>query len=126
MFKDNPKLCVALVLKEYLKRTKTLRNSSSLFITFIRPYKPVSRDTISRWIKTVMSDAGIDVQKFSAHSTRGASTSQAARRNVPLGTILKTAGWTNECTFAKFYKRPVQNVEAYAQAVLTDGVCTDI
>lgn len=46
-FKENDKLCVIKTLKEYIKRTKDLRNNSKLFITCIKPHKEASRDTIS-------------------------------------------------------------------------------
>ena len=53
--------------------------------------------------------AGVDVNIFSPHSTRAASTSKANRSGtVRLGTILKTAGWTNARTFAKFYDKPIE------------------
>lgn len=67
-----------------------------------------------------MKAAGIDLNLFSAHSTRSASTSKAAASNIPLGLILKTAGWTNEQTFAKFYKKQIvdNTTNNFATAVL--------
>ena len=49
-------------LAEYILRTEKLRSSSKLFISFIRPHKPVttSNSTVGRWIKSVLSSAGID------------------------------------------------------------------
>ena len=45
-------LCVATVLDEYIKRTEALRGSEKqLFISFIKPHKKVSNESISRWIK---------------------------------------------------------------------------
>ena len=120
-FRKNSKLCVVKTLQEYIKRTKDIRNSSRLFITYIKPHKEASRDTISRWTKAVMKEAGIDMTVFAAHSTRAASTSKAATRNVPLNTILKTAGWSNENTFTKFYKKQIHNNldNDFATAVLS-------
>ena len=106
MCKTQPSLCVASVLKEYLNRTEDLRQSSRLFITYVKPHNAVSRDTISRWVRTVMAKAGLDIRHFAPHSTRVASTSRAAASRVPLDTILRTAGWTNSKTFKKFYKMP--------------------
>ena len=57
------RLCVYTVLKEYLSRTKPVRKNSQskrLFLSYVRPYSSVSRDTISRWIRTVMARAGVD------------------------------------------------------------------
>ena len=52
-------LCAFTHLKEYLKRTKPLRGTvTELFISFIKPYKQVSKETMSRWIRMVMIAAG--------------------------------------------------------------------
>ena len=122
VFKENTKLCVASVLEEYIHRTKELRTGTKLFVTYIAPHNAVSRDTISRWIRMIMEAAGIDIKRFAPHSTRAASTSKAASVNVPLNTILETAGWCRETTFTKFYKRQVlelvQDTDAFANAVL--------
>lgn len=113
------RLCVILVLNEYLKRTAKLRNKcKKLFISYVKPYGPVTKDTISRWLKDVMSRSGIDVNKFSSHSIRGASTSKAHANLVPIDNILKVAGWSNAETFAKFYKKPIDSEKSvYQKAV---------
>ena len=61
-YPDNPSLCVhGTCLKEYLKRKKPLRGTETkLFVSFTKPYKRVSRETLSRWIRTVMTSAGVD------------------------------------------------------------------
>ena len=55
-----------------------------------------------------MIDAGMDMSVFSPHSTRAAATSAAARMNVSITTILRTAGWTGDSTFRAFYHKPVR------------------
>ncbi|CAH3019867.1 unnamed protein product, partial [Porites evermanni] len=58
----NKALCVYSHLTEYLRRTQSLRGAETkLFISFVKPHKRVSRDTISRWIRTTMESAGIDI-----------------------------------------------------------------
>ena len=78
-----------------------------LFISYTKPHKAVSPDTVSRWVKTTLVDAGIDTSKYSAHSTRSASTSAAKGNNISIATIMKSTGWSQESTFAKFYDKPV-------------------
>ena len=51
--------------------------------------------------------AGVDVNTFTPHSTRAAATSKASG-TVKLGTILKSAGWRNARTYAKFYNKPIE------------------
>ena len=52
------RLCVVTLLKEYLSRTAPTRGEhSQLFLSDARPFSPVLRDSISRWVKTVMEQA---------------------------------------------------------------------
>ena len=68
-------LRVDTYLREYLKPTKPLRGSETkLLISCIKPYKLVSKETVSRWIPSVMEAAGIDNKAFKPHSTRAAGT----------------------------------------------------
>lgn len=88
------RLCVVTVINEYLQRTKALRGDQiCLFISYTKPHKGISRDTLSRWIKSLLTRAGVDMTLFTPHSTRAASTSAASKAAVPLNTILGTAGW---------------------------------
>ena len=101
------RLCTYTVLKEYLSRTNKIREKGrkELLISYVKPYKPVSTDTIARWIKSVLQRAGVDTNVYSAHSIRAASTSKAKQNSVNIQTILEKAGWSSAGTFAKFYDR---------------------
>ena len=66
-----------------------------------------------------MAKASLDVSKFSPHSTRAVSVSAAHRASVNLDDILKTAGWSSECCFAKYYNRPIVMASSFANAVLS-------
>ncbi|XP_046545628.1 uncharacterized protein LOC124255761 [Haliotis rubra] len=113
-------LCVVKCLEKYLQKTEDLRSSSQLLISFAKPHKPVTTDTISRWLKTLMREAGVDVSVFTGHSTRSASTSAASMVGVPIQQIMDTAGWSSTCVFAKFYAKPVLPVScSYSNAVLS-------
>lgn len=61
MYPHEPKLCVINHLTYYLQKTKHLRSETTkLFISFIKPHKAVSKDTISRWCKTTLQNSGIN------------------------------------------------------------------
>ena len=108
-----------LVLREYLKRTKSVRgDNKQLFVSYQKPYQPVSRDTISRWVKVVLDNAGIDTTVYSAHSTRAAATSKAYQ-SVPLDILIKSAGWSSDSTFQKYFNKPVASDMTMTEAVLT-------
>ena len=108
-FPSDPRLCVFSYTEEYIRRTHFLRTqgNTQLFISFACPYKPVHTSTTSRWIKTVMQEAGIDIDSYKAHSTRAASTSAALQNGVPMDTILQTAGWSSEATLARYYNKEI-------------------
>ena len=85
-FPEEPLLCPVRALNSYIKRSENLRYLSTadnrLFISVRKPHKPVKPATIGHWIKGYLKGAGIDTQTFSAHSTRGASTSKAKAMGV--------------------------------------------
>ena len=56
------------VLKCYIDLTKDIRGDlTGLFITTTKPYRKVSKDTLSRWVKGMLKGAGIDMKIFSPH-----------------------------------------------------------
>lgn len=119
-FKDNPNICPATTLLSYLDITRDIRGTCKrLFITFKKPYHTACSTTLSRWIKSSLSEGGIDVGIFSAHSTRHAATSKASDGGLSIEVIRKAAGWSEGSScFARFYKRPIiSNTNAFAQAV---------
>ena len=117
------KVCVVTCLRRYLDCTSGLRDCQKLFVSYARPYRAVSRETISRWIKTVMAASGIDTAIFKPHSVRAASTSKAREQSVPLQNILTAAGWSNAQTFATFYQKPTSSIteDSFASGVLADN-----
>ena len=63
-------VCIHLFMWEYIKRTKPHRGGETrLFISYIKPHKWVSKDTIARWVKIVMQQAGLEERLFKPHST---------------------------------------------------------
>ena len=120
-FKD-PGLCIVECLQEYVIRTKSLRGEETqLLISFVKPHKAVSKDTIGRWVKCVLANAGINTNQFGAHSTRSASTSAAKRSGLDMTTIMRAAEWSNASTFAQFYNKPIEHSPHvnFGQAVLS-------
>lgn len=115
-YPNNPKICVVRTLQEYRSRTETKRTSSRLLISYVRPFKPISSQSVSRWLRKAMQLAGIACH-FTSHSTRSASTSAAAHAGVPLETILAAADWSSSETFKRFYLRSPDKGE-FARAVL--------
>ncbi|KAL0822303.1 hypothetical protein ABMA28_004411 [Loxostege sticticalis] len=118
---ENLNICPASVLKDYIFVTKNMRtsNADKLLLTYKKPHRAASSQSISRWIKQVLAESGVDVGIFSAHSTRHAATSAARAAGLSLDAIRKTAGWTTTSTaFARFYNRPLLSEGDFASAVM--------
>ena len=62
-----------------------------VLITSKKPFKRACPPTIGYWRKDTLKVAGVDTERFTAHSTRDASTSWALVRGVPIPEILKMA-----------------------------------
>jgi len=104
-YQPDPRLCVVTYMLECVKRTSPFRQGASqLLLSYKKPNKP---DTVSNWIKRVLSKYGIGTGLFSAHSTKSASTSSAKAAQIPVDTIMKSTGGSNHDTFQKFYNLPV-------------------
>ncbi len=121
-YPPNPKLCPVKTLEAYLARTEKIRKSSALFVISKEPYTGASRATISRWVKTSMANAGVDIGVYKPHSTRHASVSKAHQMGIPTEVILSRAGWKSDCCFAKYYLKPIQNANQDAQSDFQSAV----
>ena len=59
-YPEDKELHVVQHLREYILRTEPLsKDHSQLLLSYVKPLMPVSRDTISRWVKHVLQYAGI-------------------------------------------------------------------
>ncbi|KAK7487404.1 hypothetical protein BaRGS_00021366 [Batillaria attramentaria] len=108
------KLC-ALLLLASAQRLQTIHLIKKEWIEFheqgcrihildkVKHSKPASKDTIARWMRTLLREAGIE--NCTPHSFRGASASAMMKSGVTLADICKKAGWSNASTFYKFYYR---------------------
>ena len=103
----NPNLCVVSCLREYLLRRNQRVNEeeTQLFITYGKPYKAASIDTMRRWIKELFAD--VNIVNYTPHSCRAASTSKASNINIDIENILKLGCWKNEKTFRLYYEKEI-------------------
>lgn len=115
----NLMLCPVKALQDYLNRTKSVRTDSQLFISYESPYKKIDKQTLSRWLKSLLKESGIDTSLFKAHSVRHASTSKAYTKGVNIDVIMDSAGWTrNSKVFGKFYRRDIVDRTEYSMQIL--------
>ena len=120
-FKDS-ELCVIAHLKQYMKMTAPFRNTGTkqLLTIFVQPHKPISTTTLSRWCITVMKESEINVNIFGSHSTRSASTSKCKISRLSFKEIAKSAGLSNEKTFAQFFM--ISQFKRTFQAIYLDEI----
>ena len=72
-----------------IDKTKDFRQEEYQLFSFIKPYKALTRQSVSRWILEVSGQAGIDTKTYSGHSSRPDLSSKAKSSGVPMGEILK-------------------------------------
>jgi hypothetical protein len=122
-FRKDDILCPKLCIEAYLQKTLALREKSTegpLFLALNKPHHPVTKDTVRRWITQTIEAAGVDSSKFTCHSTRGASSSAAAKAGVPIDFIVEKGNWSKSSTFERFYhKRVVTRCEKFQKGVLS-------
>nr|CAH7717774.1 unnamed protein product [Callosobruchus chinensis]CAH7733778.1 unnamed protein product [Callosobruchus chinensis] len=108
-FSEKNSICAASTLLKYIDATKGLRH---LFLTYAGKHRLATKQTISRWVKCTLKEAGIDTSLFHPHSTRDSAVSAAKRAGVSIEEICRTA------SFARFYNRPLQDTGNIALSVL--------
>ena len=69
---ENPNIYPVQTIKHYLDRrnNNAARDTTTLLIIHRKPFKAAHEVSISRWVKEVMAEAGIDVSKYNTHSCR--------------------------------------------------------
>ena len=117
VFTTDQKLCVVQNLVTYLQKTRGHRKSPELFLSYQRPYHPVTKDTVARWINDIMQKAGINMNHYVTHSCRAAASS-ALKKRVPLKKVLNACGWASERTFAVHYQKDIEDDLTVAEALL--------
>ena len=121
IYNKEPKLCGVSHLTECLKRTKSCRDTDKLFLTCIKPYRATSKDTISRSCKSIIKETGISIHSYTSHSSRAAASSYAKSHGVSLSTIIQSAGWKSERTFAQFYEKQIEEEVEFHNYLLQDN-----
>jgi hypothetical protein len=106
-FLEDDRICPVRAMVSFLSYAEKVRKDEEfLFVSSLG--RRASKDTMRRWIDDILSRCGIAA---SAGSCRSAATSSALARKWPIDDILKSAGWSAESTFRKYYDREVLSAE---------------
>ena len=104
----NKKLCIMNCLNEYIKRRFDVSpDIKQLIVTYGKPKRAASADTIRRWIKELFNTTGAIPNTFTPHSCRSASTSKALSNHINIDDILKQGCWRNARTFKQYYNKEI-------------------
>ena len=103
-FHENPKICIVRTLENYVQRTKDIRASRKLLVSYVAPHKAIGSQSVSRWLTQALHAAGVPLH-YTGHSTRGASTLAAANAGLSVAEIMEAADWASSRTFERFYHR---------------------
>ena len=101
-------LCVVSHLRQYIKLTENL-DDKQLLLSYVKPHKPTSTTTLSRWCVRIMKESAVNVDIFGSHSTGAASTSKCIATEFSFKEISKSAGWSNELSFALYYDKQIED-----------------
>ncbi len=102
-YNEDRRLCPVFYLKLYLKKTAQFRNrpnTAGLFLSLNKYHIPVSGQTISRWVRDTIGQAGAHM---SPGSLRSASVSIALTQGVALNLVIQAGDWSNTTTPNRHY-----------------------
>ena len=112
---DEYLLCPLRALRTYLSKTSAARPTCTRLLmstTSTVNHKPVSKNTISFWIRSVIKDAyreipqsDLQLWKVSAHEVRAIATSLLFKQNTSVREVMNAASWRARSTFVAFYLR---------------------
>lgn len=118
-------LCPVRALRIYLDRTAPFRQTTQVLVchggTAGKKGAALSAQRLSHWICEGIArayvEAGHEIPKFKAHSTRGVAASTALYGGVSMESIMSTAMWSSPHTFISHYLTD-QSALTVANAVL--------
>ena len=62
----------------------------------------------------------ISINNYTSHSTRAAATSYARTRGASLKSIIDSAGWSSERTFAEFYDKDIEGEMVFQDLLMNN------
>ena len=101
---SNPRLDPVLTLKNYIQRTKYVRQAGGpLFLSLRKPFGALTSKTISRILEQAIILAGLKEQGFTAKCFRPTGASNAVDAGLDPDFIQKVGRWRSRDTFEEHY-----------------------
>ena len=115
VLRDDPALCCAFAAFQWRTQrlgpemSKATAADCSKFLCSNNrqrgSFNSVGKETLSKDIVSCMTEAGIDVSIFKAHSIRGAAASKMRDEGASVDDILRLGRWSSSSVFNTFYNR---------------------
>ncbi|CDH56211.1 hypothetical protein RO3G_05861 [Lichtheimia corymbifera JMRC:FSU:9682] len=107
-------ICPVHTATLFIQRTKDLRREMDQEHTFFLGYiensnltRSIRPATAASWLKSIMVEAKIDVEKYPPHSIRAAAATKAVIQGIPIQDVKLHANWSlNTDTMERYYFRP--------------------
>ena len=105
-FSEDPQLCPVYHMVRLDKILDKVRPEgiTDFWLSSRRPHKPVSTQTICKWLKQVIVESG--ALSGSARDVRSVGSSTAAQAGLDIGRIMQAADWRRVKTFQSHYFKP--------------------
>ena len=105
-FLEDPQLCPVYHLVRLNKQLDKVRpkDVTDFWLSSRKPHKPVSTQTLCKWLKKVIIDSGS--LSGSARDVRSVGSSTAAQAGLDIGRILQAGDWRRMSTFQSHYFKP--------------------
>ena len=123
----NRLLCPVAAVHELLHATEAWRQRDTskpdrpyqpqyngLFLAQHKPHQNLIADSIARRFHLLMGAAGIDTDKYGAHSARGATATKLIQQGATVDEAMRVGGWSSVKVFRDFYNRAVQPLNTIA------------
>ena len=94
------------LLLQYVSMTRTsCLPGSPLFRSVVKPFKPLTANSLGRITKLALTNLGIPTNVFGPHSTRGAGVKMYKAMGLDSETVCQLGKWKNAEAFNKHYMR---------------------
>ena len=105
-FSEDPQLCPVYHMVRLDKMLDKVRPEgiTDFWLSSRKPHKPVSTQTICKWLKQVIVESG--ALSGSARDVRSVGSSTAAQAGLDIGRIMQAADWRRVKTFQSHYFKP--------------------
>lgn len=83
-------------------------NTDKLFLSYVGPHKPISKNSLARWIATVIRDAYsqlANAPSVNAHEVRAIASSMFVGPKNNHDDILAAGLWNDKWSYLGYYKR---------------------